>query len=480
MNALSRAWERLLQKELNRQDEAEQQDVWRPKLHIAPPVGWLNDPNGLCQYKGMYHAFYQLAPFEPEGGLKFWGHCISKDLLHWEFQGVPLLPDEPFDCHGAYSGSALVEEDSMYLFYTGNVKLAGDYDYINEGRRSSTLLAVSRDGIQIESKELLMTNDDYPSGLTKHVRDPKVWKQDGIYYMVQGARTKEDKGVVLLFSSQDKKNWKYIRSLEFLKPFGYMWECPDLYELEGQMVLSISPQGVEPEGLRYANKYQSGTCFLEGDFRTDGVPGDFRELDGGFDFYAPQTFLTDDGRRIQVGWMGMPDVEDEYTNKTVDVGWQNILTIPRELFIRERVLCQRPVRELDGWWNQEVSFRGNYKARTDTCFELDIQAADEDVKVTLADGLVLRYGKEDKTFFMEFTDRSLGAGRTIRGRELQRLTDIRILVDVSCVEVFLNGGEDVFSTRFYPEKEQYKAEIEGKDVRGFYRCHREQMETHRE
>ena len=111
MNELYRAWNKLTEEAVSRQ--AGRDDPWRPKLHVAPPVGWLNDPNGLCQYEGEYHAFFQMAPFEPGGGLKFWGHCTSKDMLHWEFRGIPLLPDQPYDCHGAYSGSALVDEDRM-------------------------------------------------------------------------------------------------------------------------------------------------------------------------------------------------------------------------------------------------------------------------------------------------------------------------------------------------------------------------------
>ena len=280
MNALHTAWEKLIEEESRRQKGRTDQDLWRPRLHIAPPAGWLNDPNGLCQYKGIYHAFYQLAYFQPEGGLKFWGHCTSRDLLHWEFQGVPLCPDQPFDCHGAYSGSALIEEDQMYLFYTGNVKLLGEHDYVNTGRESNTVMAVSPDGMQVDTKELLMTNGDYPDDLTRHVRDPKVWKQDGRYYMVLGARTREDEGTVLLFSSEDKKRWNYVHRFRMEKPFGYMWECPDLYVLDGHTVLSISPQGVEQDGLKFANKYQSGTCFLSGDFRETKALGEFRELDG--------------------------------------------------------------------------------------------------------------------------------------------------------------------------------------------------------
>ena len=214
MNALYNAWKKLLREELKRKEDSSGEDMWRPTLHIAPPVGWLNDPNGLCQYKGVYHAFYQMSPFHPEGGLKFWGHCTSKDLLHWKFEGISLCPDQPYDCHGVYSGSAIVEDDTMYVFYTGNVKQQGNYDYVNEGRQSGTVLAVSTDGIHFGSKELLMTNADYPEDVTKHVRDPKVWKQDNIYYMLQGARTKENKGVVLVFSSEDKRNWTYTGRLQ--------------------------------------------------------------------------------------------------------------------------------------------------------------------------------------------------------------------------------------------------------------------------
>ena len=202
MNVLTRTWKGLIAEKLEAYGKTEGQR-WRPRLHIAPPVGWLNDPNGLCQYQGVYHVFYQFSPFDPKGGLKFWAHCTSRDLLHWRFEGAALAPDEAYDCHGVYSGSALVEDGQLSLYYTGNVKQTGDYDYIRTGRESNTVRAVSVDGVQFEGKRLLMSNKDYPEDLTCHVRDPKVWKQDGRYYMVQGARTAEDKGVVLLFESED-------------------------------------------------------------------------------------------------------------------------------------------------------------------------------------------------------------------------------------------------------------------------------------
>lgn len=127
---------------------------FREKLHLMPPVGWLNDPNGLCQFQGIYHAFFQYSPFNAEGGVKMWGHYTSKDMIKWEYQGTALYPDQPFDCHGVYSGSAFIEDGKMYLYYTGNVKLEdGEYDYIRTGREGNTVLVITEDGKMFGKKK---------------------------------------------------------------------------------------------------------------------------------------------------------------------------------------------------------------------------------------------------------------------------------------------------------------------------------------
>ena len=123
--------------------KADGKDCFRQKLHLMPPTGWLNDPNGLCQFKGIYHAFFQYSPFNATGGLKMWGHYTSRDMIEWKYEGVSLYPDQPFDCHGVYSGSAFIEDGKMYLYYTGNVKLEdGEFDYIRTGREANTVLCL--------------------------------------------------------------------------------------------------------------------------------------------------------------------------------------------------------------------------------------------------------------------------------------------------------------------------------------------------
>ena len=300
---------------------------FRTRYHIMPPVGWLNDPNGLCQFRGVYHAYFQYSPLNVHGGGGFWGHCMSRDLLHWEYKEPVLTTDIPEDESGVYSGSALIENDRMYLFYTGNVKKPGDYDYIDAGRISTQILTESEDGQHMSEKVKLLGMEDYPEDMTQHIRDPKVWKENGRYFMVLGARRRDwdsrgnrsDKGGMLLYTSGDKRKWSLYQEYVPEKPFGYMWECPDIFRLGGRKILSFCPQGLPSEAEKYQNIYQSGYSFLE-----DGQSPEesFHEWDMGFDFYAPQTFETEDKRRILIGWAGMPDTEKIHRNLSVKNGWQ--------------------------------------------------------------------------------------------------------------------------------------------------------------
>ena len=176
MSTLTKVLERNVAEVEKRADLTEGR--YRLGHHLMPPVGWLNDPNGLCWFKGKYHVFFQYAPFEVKGGLKFWGHYTSENLVNWKYEGVALYPDSPYDCHGVYSGSALVDEDKLHLFYTGNVKIDGDYDYINTGRETSTLHVVSEDGIHFSNKEVAVSFEQYPE---EHcLKAPELLREGGV------------------------------------------------------------------------------------------------------------------------------------------------------------------------------------------------------------------------------------------------------------------------------------------------------------
>lgn len=443
-NALFRDLKRLVEGEEARAHDRVAADPYRQAFHLMPPAGWLNDPNGLCYFRGNYHVFYQYGPFDPTGGVKMWGHYRSPDLLRWERCPVMLFPDQPYDLHGVYSGSAFIEDGVMYLYYTGNVKHEGDYDYITAGRGHNTCLAVSRDGWTADSKRLLMENADYPAGLTCHVRDPKVWKEGEAYYMVQGARTLADKGEVLVFTSKDRLHWTHADTLTTDEPFGYMWECPDRFALDGLDVLSVSPQGLTQQGDRFQNIYACG-YFPDA---AHPVAGAFAEWDKGFDFYAPQTFLAPDGRRILIGWMGMPDAD--YGNPTAAHGWQHCLTVPCELNARGGKILRRPVKELEALRGELRVYEtaGTPHIETGRAFDLVWTPARGELRLVIRGCAVLEWKKNALTLSF----RAGGAGRAVRRAAVDALREVRILGDASSLEIFVNGGETVLSTRYYPDE----------------------------
>lgn len=460
MNALQRDLKKLvpLVESLGKADV--EADPYRQQFHLQPPVGWLNDPNGLCVYGGQYHAFFQYGPFDVTGGVKHWGHAVSKDLLHWEPLPVMLYPDEPFDCHGVYSGSALIEGTEMYLYYTGNVKHPGDFDYIKQGRGHNVCLAVSHDGKTVASKQCLLYNKDYPAGLTCHVRDPKVFVYEGKYYMVLGARTLEDKGEVLVLESTDKLHWNHINTLTTPEPFGYMWECPDLFCLDGQWYLAVSPQGIQCQNI-----YGCGYFAVYGDWRAHCTLGEFHEADFGFDYYAPQSFVDENGRRIQIGWMGMPDAD--YGNApTVAHGWQHCFTVPRLLTKGPGgTLLQTPVPELDARRSAAaLTLRNGEEASLSPCFDLTAAPAG-DFALTVAHGVELVYTEQDSTCVLQFTDPAQASGRTQRRTKLSApCRSVRVVGDRSSLEIFLNDGAAVFSTRYYPAAGDVAVKISGTDA----------------
>lgn len=463
-------------------------DPYRLRLHLMPKVGWMNDPNGLCQFQGLYHVFFQYSPMDARGGMKAWGHYVSQDFIHWKREESPFFWDMPFDKDGVYSGSAYIEENQMFLYYTGNVKQEGNHDYVLSGREANTVLVTSKDGLHFSEKQLLMTNKDYPSDYTCHIRDPKVFREKDTFYMVQGGRKKGDKGAVLLFDSKDLLHWSFQKEVTTEENFGYMWECPDYFLLGGQPILSCSPQGLAAETYRYQNIYQSGYFLMKeklvsGELEEDSeknlsgkrrknvkvFPEKFFEWDMGFDFYAPQTFEDETGRRILIGWCGIPDAE--YDNEpTIAQGWQHALTFPRVLTFQDGKVFQNPVEELKKLRTKSMQIpTGENRKAPQEIFELEIDKEPEtECSVEISCGK--EFVKLDFSNQVCRLSVSEGAGRGRKERKMQitSLSDIRIFADTSMLEIYINRGEAVFTTRFYFPNEERYITIEGTDKNVFY------------
>lgn len=437
-------------------------DGWRLQYHLMPPSGWLNDPNGLCQYDGIYHIFFQYSPAEPgpDGRMaRTWGHYAGPDLLHLRYRGVPFWPVDPEDHDGCYSGSALTGPEGIRLYYTGNVKEPGK-DLTYEGRQANEIL-VESDGETFGDKRVLLRNVDYPPHCTCHVRDPKVWREDGVCYMVLGARVAgperkqdTDYGEVLFYRSADGVHWDYLKELTTEERFGYMWECPDYFSLEGRTFLGVCPQGLSHEEYRRQNIYQSGYFEVEGGLEEEQKLKDFREWDMGFDFYAPQSFVDEAGRRLFIGWVGLPD--RPYGNPTADLAenpWENCLTVPRVLTYEEGVVRQNPIPELEKLRYDETDLTigecGMDLPKGAGDFEVCFLEGREDESWNIRFGTGVTLSYSDNVLKLEMDEQN-GRGRKVRKVRIEIIEYLRILVDSSVLEIYVNDGEYVLTSRFYP------------------------------
>lgn len=333
---------------------ASQQDPDYPLFHVAPPVGRLNDPNGLIVRDGVYHAFYQFSPFHGSRKLVYWGHSTSTDLTRWEHREPAIVPDSWYDRNGAYSGNAISHDGTVYLNYTGNVRPS------EQDRDTHQCVVTSTDMVTFTKSPLNPLIPNPPPGYTEHVRDPQVWRDDdGTFRMCLGAQRENLTGCALLYSSRDLLTWVFDGELQFpeaddlYQRFGYMWECPSLTRVpdgSGERihdVLLFCPQGITPEREGFKNIFP--TCYvigrLEGNQLRD--TGDFHELDRGFEFYAPQAFARDPGQNgpcLITAWVGNASEDHQ---PSVDHGWVHTLSVVRSLEVRDGRLVQTPQLNLD-------------------------------------------------------------------------------------------------------------------------------------
>ncbi|WP_347862117.1 sucrose-6-phosphate hydrolase [Salimicrobium sp. PL1-032A] len=445
-------WVKRIREEVHKQEGTVNSDPYRQAYHLMAPVGLINDPNGLIKWGEDYHLFFQWSPFKTGHGTKVWGHYHTKDFVHYTLEEPALVPSEWYDKDGCFSGSAIEEQGMLHLFYTGHTEENGE---ILEEYQAS---AVSEDGRTFRKQEMLL---ERPEGITPHFRDPKVWKEGQRWYMVVGAQTEEKRGAVLLYESSDLKQWSYVKRLaEALQEEGYMWECPDFFRLDGLDILMFSPQGIAPDDISFQNTYQAG--YVIG--RQKGAQwerGDFRELDRGFEFYAPQTFEAD-GRRLMIGWMGVPDQYEE-AHPTLQNQWIHSWTLPRELAWNGERIVQTPIAETKAWRTSELPVSRTETIENDQREVEDINGRVMEVAidfeqigdmwaVEMFHEASLSYKKSRNLLTLSRPHPEDAEQTQFRHVQLDKpLKSLHMFFDHSSLEVFVNDGEEVFTSRIFAD-----------------------------
>lgn len=439
----------------------------RQWYHFMPECGWMNDPNGLIYYKGKYHLFYQFYPYGPYWSAMHWGHAISDDLLNWEYLPVALAPSEPYDdCQkgGIFSGSAVTGKDGrLYLFYTGTV--ISDDKVIK-----SQCMAVSEDGINFTKYQ----NNPIIDPTMFVESDPKVWYKENKWYMIVGGE-ENHKGRAILYVSDDLEKWSYFGTiLKSDGSLGAMWECPDLFSVDGSDIMVICPMHLGEQKCSYlvGNMDYKNRVF---------IPSAKGEVDYGFDYYAPQSFEDPKGRRIQFAWANAWDWMPWWKGfgTTAQEKWCGAMNIPREIRIKNNIPRFIPIKELSSLRENHRYYDKFYidkDAKTKinagdgihceilaTLSLTDTSAESVIFKLRSADDVQGKNNRFTKIIF-NLCSKTLSVDRNysddwstgIKSCKLRFLDKdkllIHIFMDTVSVEVFTDDYATAFSTNIYPEE----------------------------
>ena len=429
----------------------------------------MNDPNGVIQWEGQFHLFYQYNPDGAYHDNMHWGHAVSDDLIHWEDLPIALAPTPgTVDEGGIFSGCAVNNNGVPTIFYTG----------VDRGAHVQVqCMATGNDDLTVWSKydgNPVIASVPEESGQTQDFRDPFVWQDDDTWYMVVGSQVSGIGGAAFLYRSDDLKTWEYLNPLLVgdKTKSGVIWECPNFFPIGDKWVLIVSTHtGVETGTVFYfVGTYKDHRFHPE----QDGI------LDHGY-LYAPLTLQANDGRRLLWGWLREGRTLDAHKS----AGWAGAQSVPRVLSLdAQNRLIMQPAEELEilrepavHLADQTLNASMQLPVRGQS---LDIVAdisLDEDGDVTLSvlcgeedgqqvdiyydaaaqqlhvrrDGLAT---DSDEAYPIE-TEHTLAAGEPL---------SLRVLVDASIVEIIANGRTSI-TTRVYPTRfDQDGVRIRGRNA----------------
>ncbi len=422
-------------------------DPLRPRYHFMPPAHWMNDPNGVIQFAGRYHMFYQHNPDGAWHANMHWGHAVSDDLVHWEHLPIALAPTAgTYDQGGIWSGSAVDADGVLTLMYTGVMP------------ESQCLATAIGGGIEFAKHPGNPVIAAPPDGLAvTGFRDPCLWREDDGWHVLIGSGIREVGGVALHYRSDDLTAWDYLGPLLVgdRAVTGEMWECPDFFALGGGHALLVSVHGT--------------VLWMLGDY--DGrtfTPTADGHCDWGGHWYAAQECRDAAGRHLAWGWIW----EARPRETQIASGWAGVMSLPRVLTRRDDgTLGQEPAPEYErlrgeAWTAGPIELADGgqvlLEPRGDQ-LELRLEA-NLDAGATL--GLKLRATPDGKEETLLLLDRAAdtvsldrrqssldeSTGRDVRGgpvRPRPGADEVRLFLDRSVIEVFVNG-ETCLTSRIYP------------------------------
>jgi len=447
-------------------------DLYKPIYHFMPKSNWINDPNGPIYYKGEFHLFYQHNPYDYHWNTMHWGHAKSKDLVHWEHLPIALYPSNELGEFHCFSGCTVIDAQGIpTIFYTS---IGKEDRSAQDGAQQ--WIAVSHDDMITWHKDPnnpILTLEIHGDIEIKEWRDPFVWKDNEIWYMVAGG-SHNNNGCVLLYSSKDLIKWNFI-SIIYENNDIRVCECPNFFKLKDRYVLIYSSfDKVE---------YVTGTLSSDNNFKpiNRGIV-DYSGLEG---YYGPTSFLDSLDRRIMLGWIREVS-RGEFDKIT---GWSGSHSIPRIVTLNDKgSLIFQPIPEIEMLRYDDKQYNSlSIEKVFNTCVkgravEIIAEVEIENNEKFSIDVLCSEDSNEKTSIIYDAVTQMLTVDRSISS--LSKLTHhtnlsckhslnennilkLHIFIDQSIIEIFADYT-DCISTKVYPTLEEsdgiYISSLNGEKV----------------
>lgn len=436
--------------------DIQNREQYRPVYHHTPAYGWMNDPNGMFYKDGVWNLYFQHNPYGSQWENMTWGHSTSTDLVHWKFQGDPVQPDA---LGTVFSGSAVVDKENTSGFGKGAVIAL----YTSAGESQTQSMVYSTDNgktfTKYEGNPVITSN-------VPDFRDPHMFWNEDIkkWNMILAAGQHME-----IYSSDNLKDWKLESSFgETYGNHGGVWECPDLMKMKVRgtdkekwmLICNINPGG--PFG-------GSATQYFIGDFdghkfTCESKPEVTKWMDYGKDHYATVTFdNAPEGRRVAIAWMS----NWQYANQVPTMQYRSGNSIPRDLGLFEykgETYCSVvPSPEMTAARSKKAT-----KSLSESC-EMVVNLKGN-ATITLSNDkgekVVMCYDAKAETFSMDRTksgkvDFSNDFAATTKAPTYGKISQLRIFIDKSSIEVLDAEGKMAMTNLVFPTKPYNKVTVKG-------------------
>jgi len=462
-------------------------EQYRPGYHFSCPKNWMNDPNGLIYFDGVYHAFYQYNPFDVIWGNMSWGHAISTDLVHWK--NLPVAIPQYGDTM-IFSGCNIVDVNNTSGFCT-HPQLGCMLAYYTAAQDPPETQAVAYSNNFGLSYTIYPGNPLIADEGDEIFRDPKVFYYEPGQHWVMVVAVPMSY-IVKIYTSTNLLNWTHTSSFGPDGSTAGGWEDPDLYPLvddKGNTKWVLN-HAVAVNAVEYYIGEFNGTHFTNTE-----TPGVELYIDYGKDFCEAASFNNlPDNRRLMVAWMDRGEYGYDLPTKV----WRGQFTMIRELSLRRypeglRVV-QQPLPELSMLrYNanhvDNIALDENHKSvvinKTDNQMEIFAQfelPKDKSqypkefgfkVFVGANQSTVIGYKVQEKLLYVDRTNSGVVdfniafAGSSNATLDVEdNIITLRIFLDQSSVEVFANDGKIAMTNLIYPDptQNQVLAYVEGGSV----------------